>query len=70
MDDSGREALSSDFGANRTAFGDAGLDGAMLEVGALSGLTSTMTGLMECRRDEDMVVGGLPLTKGIDGDQA
>lgn len=42
----------------------------MLEVGALSGLTSTMTGLTECRREDDMVVGGvLQLTKGIDGDQ-
>lgn len=62
----------SDVGANRTAFGDGGVDGAMLEV-ALSGLTSTTTGRAEGRRDDMVlevvvvvVMGEVLLTKSID----
>ena len=48
---------SEDRGAKRTCFGDGGVDGAMLASDrlALSGLTSTMTGVVCCRREDGIV---------------
>lgn len=57
------------MGAKRTALGDGGLDGAMLD-GALFGVISTTTGRTAGRRDDmlEVLVGEVLLTKSIDGD--
>lgn len=55
MDVKGRERRLSDVGANRTALGDGGLDGARFD-GALSGVTSTTTGRTVGRRDDMLTV--------------
>lgn len=58
------------MGAKRTALGDGGVEGAMLQY-TLSGRTSTMTGRSECLLEDDMVSGDvdLLLTKGIAGSE-